>query len=271
MAISMKSLKRVKADQPPRLLIYGPEGMGKTTLASEFPGAVFLQTERGEAAGLELDTLSEDGEQQLNSYEQVYEALQALCAEDHDFQTVVIDSVSALEKLIWRRVCQDGGVDNIEQYEKGYGKGYVAADNYWNQIIEGLNFLRTQRGMAVVLIGHSIISKFEDPETETYSVYRIDLQKRAEALIKREVDAVLLVKKDVTIKRDDAKKPDSRARADGGDQRWIYTEGRPAFTAKNRYGMPARILFNKGAGFAALSPFFPSAAPAADQPAAEAA
>lgn len=266
MAISLQSLRKVRADQPPRLLIYGPEGMGKTSAAASFPAPVFLQTEKGEAASLELDSFGH-----LTTYESVIEAIAALASEDHSFKTVVLDGVSSLEKLIWNKVCRDGNVKSIEEYDKGFGKGYVAADAYWNEVVDGLNHLRTERGMMVVLLGHSIITKFEDPETETYSVYSIDLQKRANAILKREVDAILLVKKDVTIKHDDEKKNEGRARASGGDARWFFTEGRPAFTAKNRYDMPARIMFPKGGAFEALGQYFPAVGAAGSETSAQAA
>ena len=267
MAISLASLRKVRADQPPRILIYGPEKMGKTTLASEFPAPVFLQTERGESGDLELDALAPEGETHLTTFEQVIDAIRALAAEDHGFQTVVLDSVSALQKLVWEKVCRDSNVKSIELAGGGYGKGYIEADNLWLQVLDGLNYLRNERGMAVVLVGHAIISRFDDPETQSYSRYDIDLHKRAEALLKREVDAILLVKKDVTIKTEGK---GERARADGGDTRWIYTEGKPAFTAGNRYNMPARIIYQRGQGFAALAPFFPQSA-SAGQPAAQAA
>lgn len=253
MAISLASLRTVRADQPPRLLIYGPEKMGKTTLASEFPNPVFLQTEKGESGSLELTSFGH-----LTSYEAVKEAIQVLASEEHGFETVVLDSATSLEKLIWARVCADGGVANIEKYEKGFGKGYVAADVYWNEIVDGLNYLRDERGMAVIYVAHMTVAKVDDPETETYSTYGVDLQKRANAILKREVDAILLVKKDITIKKEEARQGEGRARADGGDTRWIYTEGRPAFTAGNRYDMPARIIYQRGAGFTALAPFFPA-------------
>lgn len=264
MAIDMKSLRKVRADQPPRLLIYGPEKMGKTTLAAEFPAPVFLQTERGESGDLVLDSFGH-----LTTYEQVIEALQSLAGEDHNFQTVVLDSVSALQKLIWDKVCRDSNVKSIELANGGYGKGYIEADRLWEEVLDGLNYLRNERSMAVVLVGHAIISRFDDPETQSYSRYDIDLHKRAEALLKREVDAILLVKKDVTIKTEGK---GDRVRADGGSTRWIYTEGKPAYTAGNRYDMPERIMFTKGKGFESLAPYFPNpAVGAADQTTAAAA
>lgn len=267
MAISMNSLRKVRATQPPRLLIYGPEKMGKTTLAAEFPAPVFLQTERGESGSLELDALAPEGDTHLTKYEDVIEAIGALASEEHKFQSVVIDSVSALQKLIWDKVCRDSNVSSIELAAGGYGKGYIAADNLWLEVLDGLNYLRNARGMAVILIGHAEISRFDDPETQSYSRYEIDLHKRAEALLKREVDAILLVKKEVTIKTEGAKPGQGRARADGGDTRWIYTQSKPAYTAGNRYDMPERIMFTKGQGFTALAPYFPGGAAVEQQPA----
>ena len=258
MAISIASLRKVRADQPPRLVIYGPEKMGKTTLASEFPAPVFLQTERGESGDLELDSFGH-----LTSFGSVLDGIGVLASEDHGFKTVVLDSVSAMEKLIWAEVCRRNNWSSIEQ--PGFGKGYVETDYAWAEVIDALNFLRNERGMNVILIAHATITRFDDPETQSYSRYDIDLHKRAEAMLKREVDAILLVKKDVTIKQE-GPGGKGRARADGGETRWIYCQGRPAFTAGNRYNMPERAMYAKGKGFEALRPFFPptvSAAPLA--------
>ncbi len=270
MAISMQSLRKVTADQPPRLLIYGPEKMGKTTLASQFPNPVFIQTERGESTGLELTSFGH-----LTSFQEVLDAFGVLAAEDHEFKTVVIDSVSALEKLIWGQVCENSNVRSIELAAGGYGKGYVEAINLWGEVLDALNYLRINRGMTIVLLGHSLVTSFDDPETQSYSIYDIDLfngkKSSSRALITREVDAILLIKKDVTIKTENANpKNPGRARADGGDTRWIYTQGRPAFTAGNRYSMPDRLMFpdpakSPGAGYAAIAPFLP--AQAAPEPA----
>jgi hypothetical protein len=255
MAITLQSLRKVRADQPPRILIYGPEKMGKTTLASEFPAPVFLQTERGESAGLEIDSFG-----QISSFPEVLEALGALYTEEHKFQTVVVDSMSALERLIWISVCATNNWASIES--PGFGKGYVEADLAWSDFFEALEKLREGIGMNIVLIAHSAISRFDDPETQSYNRYDIDLHKRAEAVIKREVDAILLLKKDVTIKLDGTKSQikdgTARARGDGGDARWIYCQGRPAFTAGNRYAMPDKVLFERGKGYAALAPYLPA-------------
>lgn len=262
MAVSMSDLKKVKADKPPRAVIYGPEGMGKTSLAAEFPAPVFLQTEEGETGALELDSFG-----LLSSFEAVMEAIGSLYSEDHGFRTVVIDTTTSLEKLVWGETCRRQKWASIEA--PGYGKGYKEADYVWQELLDGLGALRRDRNMGVLFLAHSEVSRFDDPTTASYSRYDIDLHDRAKAMINRDVDAILLIKQEVSLAKDEQGFGKDRKVGQAGSARWIYCEGRPAYTAKNRYGMPEKVLYPAGGGFAALAPYFPQptvpgeAAPAA--------
>lgn len=255
MAISLKSLKRTTAVLPPRFLVYGPPGLGKTTFASEFPNPVYIQVEDGTPAGLEISTFGH-----LQSFPDVMEALYALANEQHDYQTVVVDSIDKLEPLVWAQTCADNRWDDIES--PGYGKGYIAADKVWNEFFVVINLLRNA-GMAIVHIAHSAIDRFDDPQTTSYSRYDIRIHKRAMALFQDDCDAILFLNQDVTVKEKDAGFGKKEAKATGGGNRFIFTEGRPSFVAKNRYGFPEKILYRQGEGFAAIAPYLPGAAPAA--------
>src|SRR5262249_12653707 len=120
MTIHIADIHRATATLPPRLVIHGLEGVRKTTLAARFPSPVFLQTEDG-TGNLELATFG-----LLEQFSAVRNAIAALGNESHDFRTLVLDSVDALEPLIWAAVCRERGWVSIEA--PGYGKGYVEAD-----------------------------------------------------------------------------------------------------------------------------------------------
>ena len=141
----LESITRGKENKPPRLFVYGQEGVGKTSLAASAPNPVFVQTEDGLG---EIDTAKFPLAKSLND---VLNALAALRDEPHDFQTAVLDSADWLERLIWDKVCQDFGVRSIEKADGGYGKGYVHALTYWRQIVGLLDDLRSRRGMIVIV------------------------------------------------------------------------------------------------------------------------
>ena len=250
MAISLASLQRVSAHLPPRLLIYGQPGIGKTSLAAEFPSPVFLQVEDGTPADTEIVSFGH-----LGSYADVIEALEALYTEEHEFKTVVLDSLDKLEPLVWAYVCEENKWKDIET--PGYGKGYVAADAVWRDLIGACNALRRDRGMMVLLIAHSTVERFDDPTTSSYSRYDIRLHKRALGMIQDEMDAILFLNQDVSIKEEDAGFNKKTSKGKGGGNRVIYCELRPSFVAKNRFGLPDKLPYRRGEGWSALAPFMP--------------
>jgi len=231
MAISLASLRRSGDARPPRLLVYGVAGIGKTQLAASAPATVFLQTEDG-LGGIDAATFG-----LLRSFDEVMAAIASLYTEAHDFQTVVLDSLDWLEPLVWRHTCaiQPTPWANIEQ--PGFGKGYGAAVDVWRDFLEGINSLRDERGMAVVLIAHADIKRFDSPETEPYDRYQPKLHARASALIQEHVDAVLFANYRISTLKSDAGFGKKVTRGVSGGDRLLHTTERPAYLAKNRFGL----------------------------------
>jgi hypothetical protein len=233
MAISLAQLTRANTPKPPRILIHGVAGVGKTTFAAEANKPVFVQTEDG------LGTIPAASFPLARTYEDVIGSLGSLYTEDHDFKTVVIDSVDWLEPLVWGKACRDNGWGSIE--DAGYGKGYVAALTLWRQYIDGLNALRDDRGMTVVQIAHTDIKRFDSPEHDPYDRYVIKLHTRAAALMQEHSDIVLFANYRISTVKADVGFNKKVNRAMGSGERVIHTAERPAFLAKNRYGLPETL------------------------------
>ncbi len=265
MAISLGSLNRLSSNLPPRLVIYGPPKIGKTSLAAEFPSPVFLMTEDGTPAGLDIIG------QRVNSFTELMAWLEALGTQEHTFQTVVLDNLSDIQRFVYDETCargDDKGNKKSRIEDFGYGKGYVYALSVWQELLDCLNWLRGERKLGFILLAHSTVTRFDDPETVSYSRYQLDIHDKAATLIHKSVDAILMVKRDITIKEEDKGFNAKRAVAAGGNHPWICCEDRAAFLAGNRLGLPARVLYKRGEGFSALAPYFPAWQPEQERKAA---
>ena len=228
-------IQRGKQPMPPRLVVYGTEGVGKSTFASQAPSPIFIQTEDGLA---EIDC---DRFPLSTRFDDVTAALSELHSEKHDYQTVVIDSLDWLERLIWDQLCRQYNVASIEKVDGGYAKGYTHALTYWREILDGLGRLRIDRGMVVICIAHSKVEKFEDPESSAYDRYSPRLHKHAAALVCEWADAVLFATRKFRTQSEDAGFGRKRAIAApigaGGGERILRCTGGPSCIAKNRYGI----------------------------------
>ena len=225
--------------KPPRIMIYGCEGVGKSTFGASAPNAIFIQTEDGLG---EIDCRKFPLAQSMGD---VMSTLTALRDEAHTFQTVIIDSLDWLERLIFDEVCREFGVRNIEKADGGYGRGYTHALTHWRKVVAILNELRDRRGMMTILVAHAKVERFEDPENAAYDRYTPRLHKHAASLLSEWVDAVLFANKKFRVTKENAGFSGERGiaapiGADGGE-RILRTVGSPACIAKNRFGLPSEI------------------------------
>lgn len=239
----MERIHTGRRHSPPRLLIYGTEGIGKSTTAAQAPKPIFIPTEDG------LDQIDCASFPKARSFADVQSAIGELLRDEHEFQTVVIDSADWLEHLIFDALCEQYGVSSIEKVDGGYARGYTHALTHWRPLLDDIDRLRNERGMCVIMLAHAKVEKFEDPEHSAYDRYSPRLHKHATALITEWADAVLFATRKIITKTQDAGFNRERTIAaglgkdstGGGGERVLRTVGSPACIAKNRYGLPAEL------------------------------
>ncbi len=227
--MSIGSVKRAAPTKTFRVLLYGTEGVGKSTFAAGAPAPVFIAPSKA------IEQLGVDAFPQPTSAREIREAIAELENGKHDYRTLVIDELGWVEQTIWTQVCAAEGVASIEKFE--FGRGYAAAFEIWRTILADLERLQTKRGMHVVLLGHAEVKRFNDPQLGAeYDRFRVLLHEKSSGLLRQWVAAVLFARYEL---HSQGKREKNRALSDGS--RVIHCEWSPAFDAKNRYGLPATL------------------------------
>lgn len=242
MAFNLKSILKNTAMAAPRIMVYGVEGIGKSTFGAGAPNPVYILTEDG------LGSLNVDHFPLATSFADVMDAIASLYKENHAFETVVIDSLDWLEAIIQREIEQ-----KYDAKDLAYGKGSLIAAERWREILDGLNALRNDKGMAVILIAHTTIKRFDSPEVEPYDRYQPKLQERSNAVVREWADAVLFANYRTIVKKDDVGFNQTNNRGISTGERLLFTSERPAYMAKNRYNMPESIPLSWDAFAEAIS------------------
>ena len=261
----LAQIQKGRAQLPRRVLMYGVHGVGKSTFGAMAETPIFITTEEG------TNDIDCDRFPLATKYADVLGALSALYTDEHDYQTVVIDSLDWLERLIFAEVCAKRGVETIEDI--GFAKGYVFALTQWREVLSGLDALRLERGMQVILIAHAAIEKFANPETDTYDRYAPRLQKQASALVQEWCDEVLFATYKVHTRTTSEGFDRKRTQGIGTGERIIRTTERPAHVAKNRLNLPDEFpldyriyaAFVRGEDPLATTETAPGAAPGNEQ------
>ena len=252
MSFTLDSIIQANATwQPQKILLYSVQGLGKTTFASTFDTPIFIRTEDG-ASALDVPTFPNI----ITTFDEMEAAITALHGE-HPFKTVVLDSLDWLEPIIYAKQIatmpfseKGREVKNIEDY--GFGKGYAMALDWWRYLMGGFDSLRFNRGMQIVLIAHSEVKRYDSPETDPYDRYGIKLHKGAFALWQEWADMVLFANYRTSIHAADVGFNKEIKRGEGAGERVVYTEERPAYLAKNRWGLPPEIYIGKDKSWGAF-------------------
>lgn len=243
MAFDLKSISRNEATLAPRVMCYGVEGIGKSTMAAYAPKPIFILTEDG------LGSLPAQHFPLAKNVASVMAAITTLYDEKHDYKTVVLDSLDWLEAMIWQEMEAKHDAKDL-----AYGKGASIAADKWRTIVSAFDALRTKHGMNVILIAHCMIKRFDSPETEPYDRYQPKLQERSGSLIREWVDAVLFANYKTIVKQSDVGFNKTVSRGVSSGERLLFTSERPAYMAKNRYSLPESIPLDWDAFAEAIKP-----------------
>lgn len=246
---------------PQKVTIYGPEGVGKTTLAAQFPDPLFIDTEGG-TEGYDVART-----QAPQSWTALKDLVRAVAAE-RPCGTLVLDTADWAERLLCAELCAKNKWASMEALN--YGKCWQYALEEFGRLLDLLTDVR-DAGMNVVVTAHAMVSKFDQPdEAASYDRWTMKMYRKDAALLKEWADALLFVNyKTVVEMVGEGFNAKGKAR---GAKRTIFTTHHAAWDAKNRWGLPAEVPL----GYEAIAPHVPSptapapapqAAPAAPQPA----
>lgn len=251
----MSLLSRVQTQvpiKPPRIVIHGPGGVGKTTFGASTSKPIVFPFEEGEGI-IQVPRLPRPSD-----YEEVMSTFDELLKADHDYRTLVLDTVDYLEPLVWAKVCRahttsKNKYSHIEDF--GFGKGYLYADPYWTEVFRSLDALRRERSMMILVLSHNTVAEIKDPNLGPYHKIEPKLHKRANALMYEWADVVgFLDIERVAIDREasvNGKGPKIRTATTTG-LRVLYLEDQGSFRAKNRFDLPPSIEIPKDSPFSAL-------------------
>lgn len=212
-----------------KALVYGPEGVGKTIFASNFPDPVFIDTE----GGTKWYDVARYPEPQ--GWQMLLEEVRA-AKNDNSFQTLVIDTADWAEKMCIRYVLDKAQKSGIEDF--GYGKGYVYVAEEFGRLVNELTGI-WNGGKNVLLTAHAATRKFEQPdEMGAYDRYEMKIDKRISSMLKEWADIVLFANYKTLVITDDNKKKHAN-----GSKRVMYTTHHACWDAKNRFGLKEELPF----------------------------
>jgi len=228
--------------KPARVVVYGTEGIGKSTFASRFPKPVFIDTE-GSTVEMDVQRLETP-----RDWQAVIDLLRDVYAEDSvPFKTLVIDTVDWLEKACAAMVAKSKGKKNLADI--GYGKGELALAEEFKRLLDGLDAIQSKHNLHIVLTAHSWVKHFDPPDMpEGFDRYELKLTKHVAPLVREWCSMLLFANFSSQARKTDS----GKAKGVGdGNTRYIYTQRTDAFDAKNRHNMEPVYRF----AYSEIAPF----------------
>jgi GTPase SAR1 family protein len=238
-------------DRPVAVTICGDSGLGKTTLAASFPNPIVIRAEDGLQAIPSAQR--PDAFPVLKKESDLWEQLKALSREDHKYKTLILDSVTALERMFINHVVESDPKNpkSINQALGGYGAGLQAVAAMHQRVRRATEFLTDNKNMHIVFVAHADTETIELPDQDPYTRYSLRLGKKSMAPYIDDVDIVGFLKLETFTTGDGERK---KAISDGS--RLLVTYATAANISKNRYNITEDLPVEIGKN--PLSEFVPT-------------
>jgi hypothetical protein len=252
----LRGVTKGKIKAAVRIVCYGVDGIGKTSLFAAAEDVIFMckegGTEQHDIARLPAPTHwrnappDEDGIRR-----DVFSLVENLRQDDHNFKALAIDSLDWLEPLLFRHLCevdttQKDNQGNIVLAYGGFGKGFDVAVTEWRALLAQLDNLRKERGMHILMTAHAHVRTYNNPEGENWDRFQMKMNEKGAGVIKEWADAVLFAHQEIFATNKEAPKnaPVKKKYGIGTMTRHLFTERRPAWDAKNRFGLPEKMALS---------------------------
>jgi len=238
--IDLKKITKTKVSAPPKILIYGEPGVGKTTFSTSAPKSILFNIEKGGADRIECFRMFQKEPETL---QEIAEAINALIEQDHDFKWIAVDTIDWLEMMLMDEICRVNKVARIDAL--AYGKGYQIMLEYWQRFIKKLEELQEKRKMGVILIAHDQITQVRDPLTDPYDRHSLALNKNSANIITQWVEEIGFVHKELAVVTYSENFGQKKKKAISENERIIsFDPCNESYLSKTRIGMPAKIALD---------------------------
>lgn len=261
----MSYLSQAKKPQPspPIITIVGSPGTGKTSFAGTFPNPIFIQAEDASAVfeswaedvqptllpELPKSAVDKAGNMTVSTKDTIMGQLRELVTDEHEFKTLVVDSVTAMNLLLETEIAMRDSVGNVADAAGGYHKGFLEVAQWHADFMHACMVLSKRRNMAIVFLAHSGVQKIKNSpeEASEYTVYSLDMHQKSAAVYINNSDAVFYIKKEEFVIGGERNKKGQTTKygrvMQTGERKLITTgDGLTGYVAaKSRYNMPAEI------------------------------